>query len=108
MLDNEGNELASQAVEIENCSDLWFPNVFTPDAETNRLFGAQTILPVEEFEMTIYTRTGLLVWEGDDISVHWDGTRNGVPMPQGVYAYQWQLKTKGLVHTGIGTILLLR
>ncbi len=108
MLDNEGNELASQAVEIENCSDLWFPNVFTPDAETNRLFGAQTILPVEEFEMTIYTRTGLLVWEGDDISVHWDGTRNGVPMPQGVYAYQWQLKSKGLVHTGIGTILLLR
>lgn len=87
---------------------IWFPNAFTPDAETNNRFGAQTSLPVEEFEMTIYTRTGLLVWESNGISVHWDGTHNGTPLPQAVYVYHWQLKSNGLVRTGIGTVLLLR
>lgn len=108
MLDGDGNVLASQSVEMENCSGLWFPNAFTPDAETNRLFGGQTSVPVEEFEMTIYTRTGLLVYHSADINEPWDGSRNSMPMPHGVYAYHWQLKSRGLVHTGIGTVLLLR
>lgn len=108
LLDTAGDVCVSQSVAMENCSGLWIPNVFTPDAETNRLFGVQASVPVEEFRMTLYTRTGLLVWESNGISEHWDGTRNGCPMPQGAYAYHWELKSQGLVYTGIGTVLLLR
>lgn len=100
--------VASSQEPVAVSVGIWFPNAFIPDAEINNRFGAQTSLPVEEFGMTIYTRTGLLVWESDDVSVHWDGTRSGNSLPQGVYVYRWRLKSNGLIHTGIGTVLLLR
>jgi gliding motility-associated-like protein len=108
VLDAEGMLLAEADVAMESCEGLWFPNVFTPDAETNSRFVIQTSLPVEEFEMTIYTRTGLLVWHTEDIDHSWDGTRNGTPMPQGAYVYHWRLKSKNRVRSGLGTITLLR
>ena len=82
--------------------------MFTPDADGNRLFGVLTNIPVQEFEMTIYARTGLLVWQSNDIAEQWDGTSNGQPLPQGVYTYHWRAKTRGRIRTGIGTVLLLR
>lgn len=87
---------------------IWFPNAFTPDAETNNRFVIQTSLPVEEFEMTIYTRNGLLVWHSEDIDNPWDGTRNGTPLLQGAYVYHWRLKSNNRVRSGLGTITLLR
>jgi len=108
LLDAEGQVLCAVSVEIEACEGLWFPNVFTPDAETNNRFVIQTTFPIEEFEMTVYTRTGLLVWHCEDINQPWDGTRNGIPLPQGAYVYHWSLKSNNRVRTGIGTITLLR
>lgn len=104
----DGVLLAEVSVEMESCEGLWFPNVFTPDAESNNRFVIQTSLPVEEFEMTIYTRTGLLVWHSDDINQMWDGTRKGEPMPQGAYVYHWRLKSNNRVRSGLGTLTLLR
>ena len=61
--------------------------------------------------MTIYTRTGLLVWVSDDISLHWDGTRNGIPLPQGTYVWRLHYHTTWFPeqwHTRVGTVTLLR
>ena len=108
VLDAEGVLLAAIDVGMESCEGLWFPNAFTPDAETNNRFVIQTSLPVEEFEMTVYTRNGLLVWHSEDINQMWDGTRNGTPLPQGAYVYHWRLKSNNRVRSGLGTITLLR
>ena len=108
LLGTDGVLLASVDVEMESCEGLWFPNVFTPDAETNNRFVIQTSLPVESFEMTVYSRDGLLVWHSEDINQMWDGTRNGTPMPQGAYVYHWRLKSNNRVRSGLGTITLLR
>ena len=108
LLDADGQVLCSVSVETESCEGLWFPNAFTPNAESNNRFVIQTTLPIEEFEMTVYTRTGLLVWHCEDINQPWDGTRNGVPMPQGAYVYHWRLKSNNRVRSGLGTITLLR
>lgn len=108
LLGTDGVLLASADVEMESCEGLWFPNVFTPDAETNNRFVIQTSLPVESFEMTVYSRDGLLVWHSEDINQMWDGTRNGTPMPQGAYVYHWRLKSNNRVRSGLGTITLLR
>lgn len=108
ILDTEGALLAEVDVAMESCEGLWFPNVFTPDAETNSRFVIQTSLPVESFEMTIYTRNGQLVWHSEDINQMWDGTRNGTPMPQGAYVYHWRLKSNNRVRSGLGTVTLLR
>lgn len=108
VLGADGVLMAEVGVEMESCEGLWFPNVFTPDAESNNRFVIQTSLPVEEFEMTIYTRTGLLVWHSDDINQMWDGTRKGEPMPQDAYVYHWRLKSNNRVRSGLGTLTLLR
>jgi gliding motility-associated-like protein len=108
VLGPEGELLAAVDVEMESCEGLWFPNVFTPDAETNNRFVILTSLPVESFEMTVYSRDGLMVWHSEDINQMWDGTRNGTPMPQGAYVYHWRLKSNNRVRSGLGTITLLR
>lgn len=108
LLDTGGAVLAFVEVEAEPCEGLWFPNVFTPDAESNNRFSIITTLPLESFEMTIYTRNGLLVWHSEDINEPWDGTRNGTPMPQDAYVYHWRLKSNNRVRSGLGTITLLR
>lgn len=108
LLDMGGTVLAFVEVESKPCEGLWFPNVFTPDAESNNHFTILTTLPLESFEMTIYTRNGLLVWHSEDINEPWDGTRNDMPMPQGTYIYHWRLKSNNRIRSGIGTVTLLR
>lgn len=108
LLDTGGAVLAFVEVESEPCEGLWFPDVFTPDAESNNRFSIITTLPLESFEMTIYTRNGLMVWHCEDINEPWDGTRNGTPMPQGAYVYHWRLKSNNRVRSGLGIITLLR
>ena len=89
---------------------FWFPNVFTPGLDDNNRFGCITAAEVSEFEMWIYNRMGLLVWRSDDINQPWDGTRHGRPVPQGTYVYYYRLRTAAdnHVHTGAGSITLLR
>lgn len=110
VLDADGNVLSATSVEMESCESLWIPNTFTPDGTSNNLFAFQTTLPVVAFEMTIYTRTGHLVWHCESIDQPWDGTRNGIPMPQGTYVYFYRMRTatNGHVRIGKGTVTLLR
>lgn len=87
---------------------VWFPNVFIPDGEQNNRFGAVTSCQVAEFELFVYNRWGLLVYHTTDILALWDGTRDGVPLSQGAYAYRWYLKdVYGDRWSGTGTVTLL-
>ena len=108
LLDANGNIVARSRIVVEDCRWGWFPNVFTPGLDNNNHFGCQTGLNVESFELTIYNRAGLLVWESKDINQQWDGTRNGTPVPQGAYVYYWRLKSANRIFSGIGTVTLLR
>jgi len=89
---------------------FWFPNVFTPDLDENNRFGCITSAQVDGFGMWIYNRMGLLVWESGDINSPWDGKRKGQPVPQGTYVYYYRIHTvaDNHIHTGIGTVTLLR
>lgn len=89
---------------------FWFPNVFTPGLDNNNRFGCVTSTQVVEFEMWIYNRSGLLVWKSEDINQPWDGSHHGRPVPQGAYVYYYRLRTvaDNRVHTGVGTVTLLR
>ena len=89
---------------------IYFPNIFTPDEESNNLFGCHTSFDVEEFELTIFNRWGMQLWSTTDISQGWDGRRaDGSPCPQGAYVYRYYLRaTDGTFDNGIGTVTLLR
>ncbi len=87
---------------------LFFPNVFTPGRDDNNRFmvlGSE----VDDFELWIYDRRGVLMFHTTDRHEGWDGTSGGIPCPQGTYAYvchytipihQWRSRA--------GTVTLLR
>lgn len=84
---------------------FWFPNVFTPGRDDNNRFGCITATEMLEFEMYIFNRWGLMVFHTEDINDWWDGGG----LLQGAYVYTYRLRTTdGRVHTGKGTVTLLR
>ncbi len=91
-------------------ADILFPNVFTPSLATNNIFRAYTTA-VSEFELWIYDRRGNLVFHTTDLDQGWDGTHDGVPLPQAAYVYKCRYRDE-LTPTGYqsltGIVTLLR
>lgn len=88
---------------------VWFPNVFTPDADENNRFGCVTTMTVVDFELTIFNRFGQEVYHTYSIEAPWDGTLEGRRLPQGAYTYRWTLRDNDTYRdAGTGTVTLLR
>lgn len=89
---------------------LYFPNVFTPDKETNNLFRPY-LMGVTDFEMWIFDRHGKQVFHTRSADEPWDGTFQGVPLPEGSYVYRCRyidIYTPTGYQTLNGTVTLLR
>lgn len=107
---SQWNCCADTTFVIKPCiRSVWFPNVFTPGEETNNRFGVIASFEIVAYELHIYNRMGLLVFYTDDPADLWDGTHEGLPLPQGTYAYHWHVRDAvEYNHTGTGTVTLLR
>ncbi len=66
--------------------DIRIPNAFIPNdnEEVNRTFEPVFSFLPEHYEMIIYNRMGLKIWEGTQ---GWNGRVNGKYVPEGVYLY---------------------
>lgn len=98
------------AIEVLPRSDFFFPQAFTPNpygGEGGR-YDAQdrsndVFYPIVvngellEYEMLVYNRSGVLVFQTDDIDVGWDGYYKDKMLPQDVYVYL----IKGRFNNGI-------
>ena len=88
-------------------TDIYAPNVFTPEADLNNRFSIITLRPIEG-ELSIYNREGLLVFRTDDLTTGW----NGLGCPQGAYVwhlrYRFDFETVPTSHTAVGIVTLLR
>ena len=88
---------------------VWFPNVFTPDAEENNRFGCKTTVEAENYTLSIYNRHGQLLFSTTDPAAAWDGSHNGRPCPQGTYVYHFSITDPyGFRQSGTATVTLLR
>lgn len=87
---------ASEIIEIKNEIIVYAPNAFTPDGdEHNQTWKVHlTGMDLFDIEIDIYNRWGELVWKSFDIEVGWDGTYNGVLVPNGIYT--WKLVASDL------------
>lgn len=85
------------------------PNAFSPNGEgANNTF---SVLggPYKELEFRIYNNWGEIIFESDDQSRGWDGTRDGTDQPVGVYIYTVRAVTlDDEQHTIKGDVTLLR
>ncbi|MBR1766623.1 MAG: gliding motility-associated C-terminal domain-containing protein, partial [Bacteroidales bacterium] len=91
-------------------SGFFAPNVFIPSDDANAVFKV-SIPAVDEFEISIYNRQGLLVFRSTNIDEAWDGTHSGTNCQGGAYVYtvHYTEKTRpGIWQKSVGSVLLLR
>ena len=79
------SDTTSKVIYVNN-NTVWIPNSFTPLSETNNRFDI-VAAGVQDFEIDIYNREGMLVFHSNDVNDSWDGTHNGKYCPQGAYVY---------------------
>ncbi|MCC6684893.1 MAG: gliding motility-associated C-terminal domain-containing protein, partial [Bacteroidia bacterium] len=102
--------VATDSIKITELCD---PSVYVPTAFTPNKNGVnETFKPVltdaDEFQMLIYNRWGELVFETKNMDEGWDGTYNGRPVQQDVYAWvvYFKGKSKGSRKTLYGSVTL--
>ncbi len=79
---------ASDEIVIKDCeSEIWMPNVFTPNGDgINDLF-YPVYKNIDKLVIYIYSRFGNIIFEGSGINAIWDGKYAGEVCPTGVYYY---------------------
>jgi gliding motility-associated-like protein len=74
-VDSFGNESPiSNLVCVDNCPEYILPNVFTPNGDnTNDFFIPFPYRYIQDVDIRIYDRWGVLVFQTADPALHWDG-----------------------------------
>jgi gliding motility-associated-like protein len=89
---------------------VYIPSSFTPNADgLNDFFTAAYSESVKDGAIKIYDRWGALLYANDNLNFKWDGTQNGVSLPQSVYYYEFSYtKIDGEAKNIRGTVTLLK
>lgn len=85
------------------------PNAFSPNGQGGNNVFSVLGGPYKELEFRIYNNWGELIFESDEQSKGWDGTRDGANQPVGVYIYTVRAVTlDDEKHSIKGDVTLLR
>jgi len=77
------------------------PNAFTPNGdELNDVFRPVLQCPAESYSLKIFNRWGQMIFETNEPSEGWDGTKNGKIVEHGTYAWTIYYKYTGVLHPG--------
>lgn len=102
---------AATVVCVEDAFVLWAPNAFTPNNDGfNDVFGVVTTLgATPRFQLTVFDRWGGAVHQSTALEQGWDGTANGVVLPDGIYAWTVEVEDRqGVLRKAQGHVVLLR
>lgn len=94
-----------------NCSDIYFPNSFTPNGDAlNDYFRpiGDNLGFAEHFELSIYNRYGKLIFHSTKVDEGWDGKLNGKMQENNSFVWVAAYTLKGKQHNRKGTLLLLK
>lgn len=95
--------------EIIEADQFFIPSAFTPNGDgLNDLFYVKANFEPRNFEMTIMSRNGDLLFHSRDINIGWDGQLHGNTLPHGMYVYIIKYKdSEGKEQKQQGQILLI-
>lgn len=107
-LDSVGNESnPSVRLSLDECSHYVLPNVFSPNNDgTNDVYISMRISYVEQVDMKIFNRWGILVFETEDPDINWDGKITGTDrlVSPGVYYYICDVTERRLSGLEVSTL----
>lgn len=89
-IERNGNnaESYSNYVTIAPATTLFAPSGFTPNGDgINDEFFVSYSIGIKDFNIKIFSRWGNLIYESDQPDFKWNGTYNGVAVPEGVYVF---------------------
>ena len=105
-------DTAKQIINVSNPVLLFVPNAFTPDGDAfNNEFKPvmATGFDPYNYELTIFNRSGEVLFVSKNANFGWPGTYGGKLVPEGVYVWQIQVKDeKGITEIHRGHVSLLK
>jgi gliding motility-associated-like protein len=103
-------ESISSTICTSPMEKITVPNVFTPNNDLdNDLFRPVLSFTPLEYHLVISDRQGSILFETRDYLAEWDGSKNVIPQPQGVYLWYLKLTTpSGKIISKTGTITIIR
>jgi gliding motility-associated-like protein len=79
---------ASSTVQVKIVSKLIIPNAFSPNGDgVNETWEIQGLNLFSFCSVEIFNRNGQIVYKSIGYNKPWDGTRNGKPLPVGIYYF---------------------
>ena len=97
----------ADAIVVKSNKKIVFPNAFYPNPSgsstgkySNKSFYNDVFHPkvkgeLVEYSLKIFAKTGLLIFESNDLEIGWDGYYQNRMMPAGVYPYVAIIKFEG-------------
>lgn len=105
--DNLGCGIATDMVHVKVFKDFFVPNAFTPnDDGKNDLWDIPALHAFTDYTVSIFNRSGQLLYRADGNYQPWNGTYKGAMQPTGVYTYVIDLKQSKRIFKG--TLLIIR
>jgi gliding motility-associated-like protein len=102
----------SDAIHLENAcdEDFFMPNAFSPNSDgLNDVFLPIPLHPFTDFDLRIFNRWGMMVFESDDLSQGWDGREKGIMGEIGTYLWKMEYTLEdGSMKSASGSVILLR
>ncbi|WNJ16146.1 gliding motility-associated C-terminal domain-containing protein [Pontibacter sp. G13] len=87
----------------------YVPAAISPNGDgINDLFEIQFECEPEEFTIRIINEAHQIVYSSSDLGAKWDGSFEGVPLPEGYYQWELIVNRRGTSHTQNGELLLVR
>jgi gliding motility-associated-like protein len=103
-----GSTAFSNIVTFTKEVNLNFPTAFTPNADQLNDSFRVTGQYVDKMNIRIFDRWGILVFASDG-NEPWNGTREGLPMPESAYVWKAEIKDlAGRTLSREGTVVLIR
>ena len=72
---------------------IFYPSIFTPNGDGDNDYMVVAGKYITEYDLTIFSRWGEIIFHTNDLFEYWDGTYLGEDMPEGVY--NWIIVYKG-------------
>ena len=110
---SNGGCKAIDEIKINECnSEIWVPNVFTPNGDGYNDTFYPVYTNIDKLTMYVYNRWGNQIFDGRGKAAVWDGTYMGKMCPDGVYYYLIDYEKRGGSYIGKkqlhGSVTLLK
>lgn len=99
----------SSVYHVVTDGDVYIANAFTPNGDLDNDAFGPIGWHVVEMKFTVYDRWGMMIYQTERMDAPWDGTKKGVPCPEGAYVFVVDaLLVTGERFKKAGTVTLIR